>query len=96
MGRNYDEEFKERIVKLVIEEGKTAIDVADEMDISDKTVYRWVKKHREKVALQQENSGYKTPSEYEEREKELLKQLKELEEENAIIKKAAHIFMKSQ
>ncbi|KGA95474.1 hypothetical protein AJ85_06230 [Alkalihalobacillus alcalophilus ATCC 27647 = CGMCC 1.3604] len=96
MSKVYDEDFKEYVSKLVVEEGRKVSEVSSELDIVDKTIYRWVKKYRERLALKEKESGYKTPSEYEKREKELVKRLKDLEEENAIIKKAAHIFMKSQ
>ena len=95
MSRKFDEDFKEYISKLVVEEGKKVTEVGSELDISNKSIYRWVKKYREKLAFKEKESNYKTPSEYEKREKELLERLRELEEENAIIKKAAHIFMKS-
>lgn len=96
MPRSYDQEFKEYIAKLVVDERNKASDVAREMDISPKTISRWVKRYREKQKLNQEETGYITPSEFKKREKELLDQINELKEENEIIKKAAHIFMKSQ
>lgn len=96
MSKKYEEDFKDFVSKLVVEEGKKATDVANEMDLSPKTIYRWVKQYREKVKRHQEKTGYRTPSEYEQREKEFQDEIKELKEELEIIKKAAHIFMKSQ
>jgi transposase len=96
MSRHYDQEFKDYVSKLVVEEGKKVTEVGMELDISSKTIYRWVKKYRDRIAVKEKEKGYKTPSEYEEEKKELLKRLKEMEEENAIIKKAAHIFMRGQ
>ncbi|MDE5413765.1 transposase [Alkalihalobacillus sp. MEB203] len=96
MARKYDHEFKEYIAKLVVDEGNKATDVAREMDISPKTISRWVRDYRNKIKLNQEEISYITPSEYRKREKELLDQINNLKEENEIIKKAAHIFMQSQ
>nr|WP_176371262.1 transposase [Litchfieldia alkalitelluris] len=96
MIKTYDEEFKEYIAKLVVEEGKKATEVSSEMDISSKNIYRWVKKYREKLKQSKEGTEYITPGEYKKREKELLDQINELKEENEIIKKAAHIFMKGR
>lgn len=96
MGRSYDDEFKEYIAKLVVDEGNKASDVAREMDLSPKTISRWVREYRNKKNASQEGMAYITPSEFKKREKELLDQINELKEENEIIKKAAHIFMKSQ
>nr|WP_206662903.1 transposase [Anaerobacillus alkaliphilus] len=96
MRRSYDQEFKEYIAKLVVDEGKKATDVGREMDISPKTISRWVKDYRNKIKMSQEGLSYITPSEFKKREKELLDQINELKEENEIIKKAARIFMQSQ
>ncbi|WP_209125843.1 transposase [Alkalihalobacillus sp. BA299] len=96
MARKYDHEFKEYIAKLVVDEGNKATDVAREMDISPKTISRWVRDYRNKIKVNQEEISYITPSEYRKREKELLDQISDLKEENEIIKKAAHIFMQSQ
>ncbi|MBU8905285.1 transposase [Desertibacillus haloalkaliphilus] len=96
MPRTYDEEFKEYVAKLVVDERNKASNVAREMDLSPKTISRWIKNYREKKKANQEETGYITPSEFRQREKELMDQINELKEENEIIKKAAHIFMKGQ
>ncbi|MDG5786004.1 transposase [Evansella sp. AB-P1] len=96
MGRVYDKEFKEYIAKLVVDEGNKASEVAREMDLSPKTISRWVRDYRKMIKSKQEGIDYITPSEYKKREKEWIDKINELKEENEIIKKAAHIFMKSQ
>lgn len=96
MGRYYDHDFKQYIAKLVVEEGKKAKEISREMDIPYKTMLRWVSNYRGKKKLKQEEMGYITPGEFKKREKELLNEINELKEENDIIKKAAHIFMKNQ
>lgn len=90
--RSYDREFKEYVVKLVLDEGKPRAEVAREKDIPYGNVTRWVSKYKKAQKLKAEELEYITPSEHRKREKELLDRIKDLEEENAIIKKAARIF----
>jgi transposase len=95
MGRSYDYEMKQFVAKMIVEEGKKAAEVSREMDIPYGTLSRWVSDYRKKQAQQAEGLDYITPSEHKKREKELLDRIKDLEEENAIIKKAVHIFAKN-
>lgn len=92
----YDQDFKNYVVKLVIEEGKKMKIVSREMDIPYGTVRYWVGEYRKKQEKDMNGTEYITQSEFKKREKELLNQIKELEEEKEILKKAAHIFAKSQ
>ncbi|KGX85637.1 hypothetical protein N783_14175 [Pontibacillus marinus BH030004 = DSM 16465] len=93
MGRTYDNEFKQYVARLVVDEGKPATEVAREMDVPYKTMNRWTREYRKEKEAKAEELNYVTPSEYRKREKELLDRIQELEEENEIVKKAAHIFM---
>lgn len=82
--RKYDEEFKQQTVKKVFD-GQSAASVARELGVSESLVHKW--KHQ---ALKN-RAGDRTG----EQEKELLalkKRLRELEQENEILKKAAIIF----
>jgi len=92
--RTYDQELKDYVVKLVLEEGKTRADVARELDIPYGNITKWVRIHQQKQKVKAEELDYVTPSEHRKREKELLDRIADLEEENAIIKKAARIFAK--
>ncbi|WP_181350883.1 transposase [Thalassobacillus sp. CUG 92003] len=93
MGRSYDKEFKDHVAKLVVDEGRKASEVSREMDVPYKTMNRWVRECRKEKEAKAEQLEYITPGEHKKREKELLDRIKELEEENEIVKKAAHIFM---
>lgn len=93
--RTYDKEFKNYVVKLVVEEGKRMTDVARELDVHYDNVRRWIREYRKEEKRKADALEYVTPSEHKEREKELLDRISELEEENAIIKKAARIFAKN-
>jgi|SRR5699024_2095832 len=97
MMRTYDQDFKDFATKLVMEENKPMAEVGRELDIPYGTLSRWVEKYKKEEKRKAEQLEYVTPSEHKKREKELLDKIKDLEEENAIIKKAARIFaMKDQ
>lgn len=94
MARFYDHDFKQYIAKLAVDEKIPQTELGREHDIPTSTIGRWVKKYRLEKAQENEGVEFVTPTEHKQREKELLTQIKELEEENEILKKAAHIFMK--
>lgn len=94
MSRKYDREFKEYIAKLAVEENIPQTELSREHDIPTSTIGRWVKNYRLEKASENGDVKFVTPSELKKREKELINQINELKEENAILKKVAHIFMK--
>ena len=86
---SYDEEFKKRIVRKHLEEGRTIKSLSDEYHVSENGIGYWLKKYREECS--------KDPAAKEEYDlmKENLKLRKELEEmrkENEFLKKAAAFF----
>jgi transposase len=96
MGKHFSQEYKEYVSKLVVEEGRKASEVAYELEISYKTICRWVKNYREELSSNQSGEVYITPSELEKLKKQHEKEIQQLKEENAILKKAMHIFTKNQ
>lgn len=96
MGKHYDQEFKEYVSKLVVEEGRTASDVCYELELSPKTVSRWVRDYKTNINSTKTNETYITPSDLEKLKKQHEKELEQLREENEILKKAMHIFTKNQ
>jgi transposase len=84
----YTPEFKEQAIKEVIDGGKPVTQVARELDISPKTLGPWVTAYRKKLA------GQPIPEDMpdNERMKELERRNRELEQENAFLKKAAAYF----
>ena len=104
----YTEDMREQTAKFVLETGRSATSVAEEMGIDTNTICRWVRDYRRKNKL---------PSYAEEKgivrrdiaigEKELMGKVKELEkqikrkdkllleeqEKVEILKKSLHIFM---
>lgn len=96
MGKQHDQEFKDYVSKLVVDEGRKATDIAKELELSYKTVSRWVAAYRKKVKGDKPGETYITPSELEKLKKQHEKEMEQLREENEILKKAMHIFTKNQ
>ena len=96
MGKHHTQEYKEYVSKLIVEEGRKASDVAYELEISAKTISRWVAAYRMKINVGKTDENYITPSELEKLKKQHEKELQQLREENEILKKAMHIFTKNQ
>ncbi|MNN02112.1 Transposase [compost metagenome] len=86
----YDEAFKRQTVQHIKESGQSVAEIARELKINDNTVYGWVKKFGtdpEVVANQVFRSE-------EHQMGEMQKRIRELQEENEILKKAMHYFAK--
>lgn len=106
----YSEEMREETAKYVIENGKSATSVAEELEIDVNTVCRWVREYRRKKGMPSyaEEKGIvkaRQMTENEQRyrikelERELKKKEKELRDEREkvkILKKSLHIFMQPQ
>ncbi|MBS4214426.1 transposase [Neobacillus rhizophilus] len=96
MGQHHSQEYKEYVAKLIVEEGRKASQVAFELELSPKTVSRWVAAYRAKTTLGKPGENYLTPTELEKLKKQHEKEIQKLKEENEILKKAMHIFTKNQ
>ena len=88
--KSYTPEFKEQAAKRVVESTppKTIAEVAREIGVNDTTLGFWVKAYRKKIAGQPLPSGMPDG----ERIRELERRNRELEMENAFLKKAAAYF----
>lgn len=88
---NYNEEFKKKIVKLHLKNGRSLQSLSDEFDISKSGISNWVKKYREECQTNTE-----TKAEYDIMAEDLWlrKKLEEAEKENLFLKKAAEFFAK--
>ena len=85
--KQFTKEFKEGAVRLVTEQGRTIADAAQSLGISPWTMSRWVKAARTEGVDALRGHGQRTPLEQE--NFELRQRVKQLEEERAILKKAA-------
>ena len=88
----YTPEFKEQVIREVIDGRKSVVQVAREFDISSKTLGPWVTNYRKKLR------GQPIPDSMpaDERVRELERRNRELEQENAFLKKCAAYFAKEQ
>lgn len=97
MGKVYKPELKEYVCKLVLEEGRKKSQLAYETGVSLSSITRWVDAHKEKLKQEVAEEGLLvTTSELQAEIRELRKDLADKEEENEILKKAMHVFTKSQ
>jgi len=88
--KQYTKEFKEGAVRLVTEQGRTIGDAAQSLGISPWTMSRWVKAARSEGGEAFRGQGQRTSEQQE--LFELRQKVRQLEEERAILKKAAAYF----
>ena len=88
--KQYTKEFKEGAARLVVEQGRTISDAAQSLGVSPWTLSRWVRTVKGEGAEAFRAQGQRAPLEQE--NFELRQQVKQLEEERAILKKAAAYF----
>ncbi len=84
--RKYDDEFKRNVVTKVLN-GQSVAGVSREIRVNEGLIHKW------KRAALDNGDGIKTGTELAEQQA-LKKRIRELEEENQILKKAALIFGK--
>ena len=92
--KRFERQYKEEAVHLVLDQGRPVAAVAEELGIHENTLYKWIgqyKKHKEDAFP---GSGNLRPEDDEVRR--LKKMITDLQEENAILKKATAIFVKHQ
>lgn len=88
--KRYSEQYKKDAVRLLENRGtKTIPEVSQELGVGPSMLYRWREQYAEEVL------GAARPSESERAEMEAMrKRVRELEAENAFLKKAAALFAK--
>lgn len=91
MGKGYTRPFKQQAMALVIEQGQTPSQAARELGMPDSTLMLWLKKAgwrkpEEQSALSEDPAVLKTQV------RELRRQVKRLEMEKDILKKATAYF----
>ena len=89
----YTNEFKLETVKRIVERGEAAAKVARELDVNVSSLYTWVSKYKSHMQQPFVGSGHLRDEESDVHKME--KQIKDLKEENEILKKAAAYFAKN-
>jgi transposase-like protein len=90
--KKYSPEFREEAAKLVVGGSRSIADVAREIGVSETTLGNWTRTYRETHAEQEPELQLSERA----RLRELERRNRELEMENAFLKKAAAYFAKEQ
>jgi len=90
--RRFSREFKQEAVRLIEESGKSVTEIAEDLGVSDNSLYRWRQEFRRDGAQAFPGKGrLKADDEYVRR---LERELKVVKQERDILKKAVSIFSK--
>ena len=92
--KKYTKEFKDSTIQLVINSNKSAYQIAQDLDINDKTLYSWMKAYKKvnNIHSDERRTTQKTSSR--EENKRLRKELAIVKQEREILKKATAYFAK--
>ncbi len=91
MRKKYAPEFRKRIVKLHLEEGRSIQSLAEEYRVSTASISNWTSQFRKEC---QTNEEARTEYDCMKENLRLKKELAELQKENEFLKKAAAFFAK--
>jgi len=91
-GKYYTPEFKEQAARKVVEGSLKVAQVARELDVNETTLGCWVTAYRKNITRNPLPAGMPEPQ----RVKELERRVRDLEMENAFLKKAAAYFAREQ
>ncbi len=95
MPHRYEPEFKKKIVRLRIEEGRSAQSISTEYGVAKSTITKWCKEFSQEYQEQaQINPESQTELSLMEENRRLRKELEEQKKENLFLKKAAAFFAK--
>lgn len=89
--QRYEPEFKQKILRLHLEEGRTLKSLSEEYKVSKASISIWISDYRQEC---QTNHEAKEEYDYMKENLKLRKQLEEMEKENRFLKKAAAFFAK--
>jgi len=86
-GKRYNKEFKDSVVRMIKDDGRSVTSVAKDLGTSEQTIYRWLEQHKvrqnpEKVRIMELEAELKVAN----------RRVADLEESVTILKKATAIF----
>lgn len=91
MPQNYEPEFKKKMVRLHLEEGRTYKSITEEYRVSKASVSKWCQQFSKEC---QANSQAQEDYDFMKENLRLRKELEETKKENLFLKKAAAFFAK--
>ena len=95
MSQSYTPEFKKKIVRLHLEEGRTYKSITAEYGVSKASMSKWCREFSEECQEQaQTNPDNKTELELMQENRRLRKEWEEAKKENLFLKKSAAFFAK--
>jgi len=89
--KNYTKEFKEQIVRIALESGRTIKSINNEYNLGEGTVRNWIRQFGEEC---DSNPVMAEQKDLYEENRRLKKELTEAQKENLFLKKAAAFFAK--
>jgi transposase len=92
--QQYSADFKIEAVKRFLKSGEPLTKVAEELRVRPTTFHGWVSKYNDSSEVPFPDSGHLKPED--EKLRKLEKEIKDLKEENEILKKAAAYFARNQ
>jgi transposase len=92
----YTREFRKETVQLLEISGKTVPELAQELGINPKSLYRWRSQYGGKHPVSRSNKAKDADDDLEAEVKRLRRENKVLQQERDILKKAISIFSRSQ
>ena len=95
MSRKYEPEFKRKIVRLHLEEGRTYKSITTEYGVSKTAIQRWCDEFsKECQAISQNDPTAENEANLMKENLRLRRELEEMKKENLFLKKAAAFFAK--
>ena len=87
----YTKEFRDETVQLILNSKKSAMQIAKDLGINDKTIYNWIKVYKKENNITTPIDEAKNQSKCS--QQELLAELKQLRAENKLLKQERDIFL---
>ena len=87
----YTKEFRDETVQLILNSEKSAMQIAKDLGINDKTIYNWIKVYKKENNITTPIDETKNQSKSS--QQELVAELKQLRAENKLLKQERDIFL---
>lgn len=94
--KKYTKEFKLEAVRLVVEQGRSAREVARSLGVSESLLHNWKRQALEEGELAFPGNGKRASSELEAENLALRRELAQVKQDREILEKAAAFFAKHQ